>query len=386
MLMFTGEFSCFLGYAYKLYMDKRKKAAEGYHEASNTDSPGAQARQVLQKTNINPMLLAIPASCDVCASTLTFVGLTMVPPSVYQMMRGFIVVVCAMFSIIFLKKRLYRHHWTAVACIVIGEAAIGFVSIQSGKKNGGEGSEFFGIMLLLISQLFQGTMFITEEYLFRDYYLEPFKAVGTEGMWGNAYYLVFLPIMQLIQCGSQIDPKGLGHMCNYGYLENSAFMFYQMGQNGVIIFLCFLTIFVCAGYNACGISVTKYASAAQRSTIDTGRTVSIWIVSLLLGLESFVAWQVPGFLILTFGTLLFNEIIVLPWLGFDQYTKEAIAKREGLDDRMSQKLTDQDYASGSPQRAYDQSRTRRSVTKKLVDQENEEVRRSMTASMQLKDD
>jgi hypothetical protein len=35
------------------------------------------------KTNINPLLLAIPASCDVCASTLMFVALAMVPPSIY---------------------------------------------------------------------------------------------------------------------------------------------------------------------------------------------------------------------------------------------------------------------------------------------------------------
>lgn len=93
----------------------------------------------------------------------------------------------------------------------------------------------------------------------------------------------------------------------------------------MIIFLAFLTIFVCACYNACGISVTKYASAAQRSTIDTGRTVTIWMVSLALGLESFIPLQIPGFLILTFGTLLYNEIIVLPCCGFNQWTKDAIA-------------------------------------------------------------
>jgi len=97
------------------------------------------------------MLLLIPATCDVCASSLTFVGLTMVPPSVYQMMRGFIVVVCAIFSVIFLKKKLFRHHWTAVGLIVAGEAAIGFVTIMAGSKDGDSGSEAFGIMLLLIS-------------------------------------------------------------------------------------------------------------------------------------------------------------------------------------------------------------------------------------------
>ena len=70
------------------------------------------------------------------------------------MMRGFIVVVCAIFSVIFLKKKLFIHHWTAVICIVLGEAAIGFVTIMAGSKEGEGGSEAFGIMLLLISQLF----------------------------------------------------------------------------------------------------------------------------------------------------------------------------------------------------------------------------------------
>jgi hypothetical protein len=68
-------------------------------------------------------------------------------------------------------------------------------------------------------------MFVVEEKLLGDYYLEPFQIVGTEGMWGISYYIVLLPIMQIIQCGNQFDPKGLGLLCNYGYLENSAFAF-----------------------------------------------------------------------------------------------------------------------------------------------------------------
>ena len=37
-----------------------------------------------------------------------------------------------------------------------------------------------------------------------------------------------------------------------------------------------------------------------------------------------------GFVSLIFGTLLYNEILVLPVMGFDQNTKDAIAKREGM--------------------------------------------------------
>lgn len=71
-------------------------------------------------------------------------------------------------------------------------------------------------------------MFIVEEKLLGDYYLEPFQIVGLEGMWGLSYYIVLLPIMQYIKCGNQEDPKGFGLLCNYGYLENSSFAFYQM--------------------------------------------------------------------------------------------------------------------------------------------------------------
>ena len=101
-----------------------------------------------------------------------------------------------------------------------------------------------------------------------------------------------------------------------------------MSNSGTIIALIVLTIVDISFYDSLGIACTKYASAAQRSTIDTSRTVFIWIVSVLLGLEKFVALEIPGFVILAFGTLLYNEILVIPWFGFNEWTKDAIAKRQ----------------------------------------------------------
>lgn len=96
----------------------------------------------------------------------------------------------------------------------------------------------------------------------------------------------------------------------------------------MIIFWSVNTIFICAFFNSFGISVTKYGSAAQRATIDAARTASIWLLSLALGLETFVPLQIPGFALLVFGTLLYNEILILPCGGFDQWTKDAIAQRK----------------------------------------------------------
>ncbi len=126
-------------------------------------------------------------------------------------------------------------------------------------------------------------------------------------------------MMQLVKCGSQTaEPsKGFGLLCNYRYLENSAFAFRQMQENHIIIMLVIFTIMCIACFNSFGIAMTKYASAAQRSTIDTSRTLTIWILSCLLGLEKFLPLEIPGFILLAFGTLLYNEIIVLPFWGFN---------------------------------------------------------------------
>ena len=150
------------------------------------------------KMNPSPLLLAIPASCDFAGSTLMFIALTMVPASVYQMMRGFINVVTPILSIIFLKKKQYLHHWVSIACIVLGVAEVGYIAIKfedSEDESGSAGSVTFGIILLLIAQFFTGGLFIVEEYFLGDYYLDPMKVVGLEGMWGLSYYMLALPIM-----------------------------------------------------------------------------------------------------------------------------------------------------------------------------------------------
>lgn len=54
-------------------------------------------------------------------------------------------------------------------------------------------------------------------------------------------------------------------------------------------------------FNWCGLAVTQSISATSRSTIDTCRTLFIWITSLALGWETFSWIQVIGFVVLIYG-------------------------------------------------------------------------------------
>jgi drug/metabolite transporter (DMT)-like permease len=81
-------------------------------------------------------MFAIPAVFDIIASTLNNVALTMVAGSVYQMMRGLKIAITAFMSVLFLKRKLYRHHWSSVVVIFVGLILVG-VAVLTGSNSGG---------------------------------------------------------------------------------------------------------------------------------------------------------------------------------------------------------------------------------------------------------
>ena len=125
-----------------------------------------------------------------------------------------------------------------------------------------------------------------------------------------------------------------------------------------------------SGFNACGVAITKYASAAQRSTVDTCRTLLIWVMALLLGQEHLCGGlsvgQVGGFIILIVGTLVYNEIVVVPCGLLSYNTKQAMASRNVgmLDGSEYETKKDMNYIATSPAR-YDNTRNMRNIEAKM---------------------
>jgi len=188
-----------------------------------------------------------------------FVALTQCAASVYQMMRGSIVLITAVMSVLFLGKKQYFHHWSSIFVVVAGVALVGLIGVKS-SSDGDDDSKnatpttFTGILLLIIAQCFTGGQFITEELFLGGYYLDPFLVVGLEGFWGTLYYAIVLPIAQNINCN--------GPLCNGGKLEDSKLAFQQMGEHPELIFMSVGIIISIACFNATGVTITKYASAA----------------------------------------------------------------------------------------------------------------------------
>lgn len=196
---------------------------------------------------------------------------------------------------------------------------------------------------------------MSEEKFLAGYHLDPILAVGLEGMWGCIYYAIFLPVAQHIPCDSK-------ELCVDGSIENTVGAINDMKANKSIIAMAAGLICTIAFFNVFGVSITKYASAAQRSTIDTCRTMLVWGVQLATGKEKFQPLQLVGFIILVSGTIVYNEIVQMPCEALNKNTKINIEKRKkeergGILDLDGNPIDDepttgQDYYGSSPA-AYD---------------------------------
>jgi drug/metabolite transporter (DMT)-like permease len=80
-----------------------------------------------------------------------FVALTLCAASVYQMMRGVIVVITAFMALVFLGRKQYAHHWISLFTIVFGVFIVGIVNITASSGGSGSATSVAGIVLLLLA-------------------------------------------------------------------------------------------------------------------------------------------------------------------------------------------------------------------------------------------
>jgi drug/metabolite transporter (DMT)-like permease len=339
--MFVGESGSWLvvglGALYNAAMLRRR----GYAPIAERpeDEPNPMLRPLIAKDHRAPIrgwrtiLLALPACCDLAGTTLMNVGLLFVAASIYQMTRGALVLFVGVFSVIFLKRRVRPHQWVALLFVVIGVGLVGLAgAIQSRTDSvpvGAPGADpqmrlarriadqidlgdealqtVVGVLMIAGAQVFTATQFVLEEALLERYSIDPLKMVGYEGLSGFIVTVVGMIILH--------HTVGVTEAGRNGYFDAAEGWRQFMAFPRIAISSILIMISI-GGFNFFGLSITRSVSATSRSIIDTCRTLFIWMVSLGLGWETFKWLQVLGFLLLVYGTFLFNDLVAPPWARF----------------------------------------------------------------------
>lgn len=168
-------------------------------------------------------LLAAPACCDITGTTLMNVGLLFVVASIYQMTRGALVLFVGLFSVLFLRRKLYLYQWLALFAVVLGVGVVGLagaifkdkhevldgvnqtvVQLFSRAAQDEDAAEtpvavqtVIGVLLIAGAQIFTATQFVLEEWILEHYAMNPLKVVGWEGIFGFLVTLVGMIILHL---------------------------------------------------------------------------------------------------------------------------------------------------------------------------------------------
>ena len=83
----------------------------------------------------NPLYIAIPAFCDFLTSTMQYIALNFISGSVWQMLRGGVIVTTAIFSKFFLKMIPKRNHYFGCCFAILGILIVGASNIIFSPKS-----------------------------------------------------------------------------------------------------------------------------------------------------------------------------------------------------------------------------------------------------------
>lgn len=108
------------------------------------------------RTKFNPLVYIVPTLLDSMGGACLFTGLNWVSASVYQMFRGFVVVVTAALTVFVLKKKLQAYHFAGIAFLITGVFLVGSATYltvmqESDKDQTDKDMYKVGLFLLIIA-------------------------------------------------------------------------------------------------------------------------------------------------------------------------------------------------------------------------------------------
>jgi len=310
--MFLGEFLCLLAFHASLLRGRMT------------------GKEVEKAKPFNRFVLLLPALCDMTATSTMYVGLSLTDASIFQMLRGSVVIFTGVFRVVFLKKKLAPHHWLGMFFVMAGTAVVGTTSLipacSSGSSSSGtdQSKATLGNILIIFAQIIVAVQMVVEEKFIDGYNIPALQVVGWEGIFGFCTLSVVLTIMYFVQApssfcayaGGPYEKGGVAYPAHCDHFEDAYDAFVQMGNSGMVTGMLLLNLMSIAFFNYFGVSVTKHINASTRMVLDSLRTMIIWAFSLGMAWEQFCYVQVIGFVTLLTGTMVYNELIKVPCLRY----------------------------------------------------------------------
>ena len=142
--------------------------------------------------------------------------------SVFQMLRGSVVVFTGILSVIFLGHKLRHFHWMGMALVCAGALIVGSSSLTAPAAPADDSSHpavlipsnpLLGNILIVAAQVIVAVQMVIEEKFLSRYNIHALEAVGWEGLFGSMYISCALVAMYFTPFGFDVcDGHGSLHV------------------------------------------------------------------------------------------------------------------------------------------------------------------------------
>ena len=226
---------------------------------------------------------------------------------------GFLLIV-PFLSVFILKKKFFKHHYLAFGlCIIAFILVCSSVGCYSDNKP--ESSEQVRHLLFSIPL---GLAFVLIKYLYVTSFLDSFSFLFYDGILCIIISIIILGIMSISE-GSDF------------FIRNMKEILYLFDKNVIILFIF---VVICSfGYYLTNALTIYIFNPSLMVMTDVLSPIFRWVIELIRGEEDddniilIVILKGIGFFIIILSAIIFNEILILHFCGFDKNIEVNLRKR-----------------------------------------------------------
>ena len=122
----------------------------------DTPADRVLALSLLNSKKLKPVFFPSSSSSSSSSSLRPvprYIGLTMTTASVFQMLRGAVVIFTGFFSVIFLKRKLHAYQYVSMILVLVGTLIVGLSSVLFPADSSNASNPLVGGIIIFVSQV-----------------------------------------------------------------------------------------------------------------------------------------------------------------------------------------------------------------------------------------
>ena len=227
----------------------------------------------------------------------------------------------------FFLFEIYNHHKVAILTMIIGFISLG-VNIMIIFKDTDD-FRYYHLFLFLFIHTFYSVKTFNDKYIMEKYFITPYVLLLCQGVFGLFVCLCYISFLSLFNDTNRSK--------YFPYFENDSFVKIADIFNNPNILGCLLLLAVTGCFVNIVLMLTKkFLTPTHRSIADSLNAFCTWLVWLTYYTDkdfwknewNWVKYfDIIGYILITLGCLMYNELIIVHVCGLDKDIKEHIEKR-----------------------------------------------------------